>query len=59
MREHIKKNKEENKMVSRDEHSAVVFSDHMIVYGGFKDGERCSEIFKFSFHTSTWERVFA
>lgn len=47
----------ENKITSRDEHSAVVMGDHMVVYGGFKEGERCSDIYKFSFHTSTWEKI--
>lgn len=34
-----------------------MLGDHMIVYGGFKEGERCNDIFKFSFHTSTWEQI--
>lgn len=29
----------------------------MIVYGGFKAGERCNDIFKYSFTGNTWEQI--
>lgn len=31
--------------------------DSMIVYGGFKAGERCNDIFKYGFISNTWEKV--
>jgi hypothetical protein len=29
----------------------------MIVFGGFKEGERCNEIHSYGFSTNTWSKV--
>lgn len=40
----------------RHSHSAVVYNDNMIVYGGYDGGYR-SDLHKYSFSTNTWTRV--
>ena len=46
-----------NFCLTRDEHTACVIGDNMIVFGGFKEGERCNDIFKYSFSGNTWEFI--
>ena len=42
----------------RDEHSAILYGDAMIIYGGFVDiGERTSQIIKYDFKKKEWEIV--
>jgi len=48
---------EANFCLTRDEHTACTMGDSMIVYGGFKAGERCNDIFKYGFISNTWEKV--
>jgi N-acetylneuraminic acid mutarotase len=50
-------NDAENYPKTRDEHSAVILHDSMIVFGGFAFGERCNDIFKYTFRSNTWEKV--
>lgn len=45
--------------VHRDEHSAVVFGDQMIIFGGFKDGDHSNSMFSYCFSTNQWERIHA
>ena len=36
-------------MKTRDEHAACVMENEMVVFGGFKEGERCNEIHTYAF----------
>jgi N-acetylneuraminic acid mutarotase len=40
----------------RHSHSAIVYNDNMIVYGGYDGGYR-SDLHKYSFSTNTWTRL--
>lgn len=42
---------------SRDEHSAVILHDQMVVFGGFSQGTRTNNIFKYHINTNEWELV--
>ena len=50
-------NMEINFPVTRDEHSCVLYHDSMVVFGGFSQGERTNEIFRYHFKTNQWERL--
>lgn len=43
-----------NKPPEVDEHTAVVWDDDMIIFGGFVDGERSNSIYKFNFKSGEW-----
>lgn len=47
----------DNFIKARDEHTACVLGERMIIYGGFKEGERCSDIFAYDFKQNTWECI--
>lgn len=42
---------------TRDEHSAIIYHESMVIFGGFSFGERSSDIFKYQFKQNTWERI--
>lgn len=48
---------ESNFCLTRDEHTACVMGDNMVVFGGFKAGERCNDIFQYNFTANTWENI--
>jgi len=37
--------------VTRDEHTANLFENSMIIFGGFEAGERVNTIYRFTFST--------
>jgi N-acetylneuraminic acid mutarotase len=39
---------------SRDEHSAVVHDDYMVVFGGFENGVRTNSMVRYNFESNTW-----
>jgi fibrillarin-like rRNA methylase len=41
----------------RDEHTAVIYEGSMVIYGGFIDGERTSDIHRYYFKENKWEEV--
>jgi hypothetical protein len=47
-------NLEENLPMPRDEHTAIIFEDNMVIFGGFVDGEHVNQTFKFNIKTETW-----
>mmetsp|Transcript_11670 Transcript_11670/g.11589 ORF Transcript_11670/g.11589 Transcript_11670/m.11589 type:complete len:172 (+) Transcript_11670:112-627(+) len=42
---------------NRDEHTANVYENSMIVFGGFSNGERTNEIYRYYFKENKWEYV--
>ena len=40
-----------------DEHTAVVYEDFMYVFGGFVNGDRSNEVYKFNFKSAEWSHV--
>jgi len=42
-------NDSRNNPLCRDEHSCCMDGDNMIIFGGFSQGEKCNEIFVYSF----------
>lgn len=44
-------------MKTRDEHAACAMENEMIVFGGFKEGERCNEIHAYGFNNNTWRKI--
>lgn len=47
----------ENIPAARDEHTAVIHNDTIILFGGFVDGERTNNIYKFYLNKNIWEKV--
>lgn len=44
--------------ISRDEHTALLYENSMIVFGGFAEsGERVNEIYRYYFKENKWEKV--
>eukprot|EP00349_Pseudokeronopsis_sp_Brazil_P011736 CAMPEP_0202978888 /NCGR_PEP_ID=MMETSP1396-20130829/85186_1 /ASSEMBLY_ACC=CAM_ASM_000872 /TAXON_ID= /ORGANISM="Pseudokeronopsis sp., Strain Brazil" /LENGTH=156 /DNA_ID=CAMNT_0049718061 /DNA_START=601 /DNA_END=1068 /DNA_ORIENTATION=+ len=42
----------------RDEHTAVIYENSMVIFGGFEySGERVNEIFRYFFSENKWEKV--
>ena len=39
---------------ARDDHTAVVHEETMILFGGFLDGERCNLVHKYEFLNGRW-----
>ncbi len=50
-------NENENLPKTRDEHTALILDDSMIVFGGFAFGQRTNDIFKYYFKSNTWEKI--
>jgi hypothetical protein len=46
-----------NLPVTRDEHSCVIHDGAMVIFGGFKYGERTNDIFKYHFEQNVWEEI--
>ena len=44
-----------NVPITRDEHTAVVYGDAMYVFGGYVNGSRTDELYKFTFRDQKWE----
>lgn len=42
---------------SRDEHTAILNNDEMVIFGGFVNGERTNEIFKYSIRDNKWTKI--
>lgn len=42
---------------ARDEHSAVLHKDSMIIFGGFQDSGRSNDIHRYNFIENTWEQL--
>ena len=42
---------------ARDEHTAVLHDETVILFGGFVSGERTSEMFKYHIPSKTWEKI--
>ena len=42
---------------SRDEHSANIYEGTMVIFGGFVEGERVNDIYRFYFKENKWEKV--
>jgi len=51
------KNIEDNNPAPRDEHTAILHDEQMVVFGGFVDGERVNQTYKFTFKTGEWKLV--
>ena len=47
----------ENIPAARDEHTAVIHGDTIILFGGFVDGERTNHIYKLYLNKNIWEKV--
>ena len=47
-----------NMPVTRDEHSAVVYKDCMVIFGGFAFGERTNTLYKYNFKKNVWEKLY-
>lgn len=44
--------------ITRDEHSANVYNeDSMIIFGGFVNGSRTNEVYRFHFNSKRWEKL--
>jgi N-acetylneuraminic acid mutarotase len=44
--------------IPRDEHTALIYENSMIVFGGFaENGERVNEIYRYYFKENKWEKV--
>lgn len=41
----------------RDEHTAVVYEDSMIIFAGFEDGIRTNSMYRYYFLENKWEKV--
>jgi N-acetylneuraminic acid mutarotase len=48
---------DENMAPECDEHTAVVYEDHMYIFGGFVNGDRTNDVYKFNFKASEWQGV--
>ena len=42
---------------TRDEHSAIIYEGSMIIFGGFVNGVRSNEIYRYYFNDNRWELV--
>lgn len=42
---------------SRDDHTVVIYEGSMTIFGGFVEGERTNEIFRYYFKDNRWEKV--
>lgn len=42
---------------TRDEHTANVYENAMIIFGGFVNGVRTNEIFRYNFNTRRWDMI--
>lgn len=42
---------------SRDEHSAVLDGDSMLIFGGYLDLQRTNDLFRYHFKENRWEKV--
>lgn len=45
---------EENMAPECDEHTAIVHDDHMYIFGGFVNGDRTNDVYRFNFKASEW-----
>lgn len=43
--------------LSRDEHTATLVENSMVIFGGFEAGERVNSLYRFHFTTRKWEKV--
>ena len=41
----------------RDEHTANMYEGTMVIFGGFVDGERTNDIYRYYFKENKWEKV--
>jgi N-acetylneuraminic acid mutarotase len=48
---------ENNLPKTRDEHTAVLHGETMVIFGGFSYGDRTNELFRFHFESNQWERL--
>lgn len=42
---------------SRDEHTAVIDGDSMLIFGGYMETGRTNDIFRYFFNENRWEKV--
>lgn len=43
---------------TRDDHSAVIYENSMVIFGGFStDGERSNDVYRYYFKDNKWEKV--
>ena len=40
-----------------DDHTCNIYKDYMILFGGFRNGERSSEVFSFDLQNTTWTHI--
>lgn len=40
--------------ISRDDHTSLVYENSMIVFGGFVEGERTNDIYRYHFRENLW-----
>lgn len=43
--------------MSRDEHTSIIYEGSMIMFGGFVNGVRTKEIYRYYFNDNKWEQV--
>jgi hypothetical protein len=41
----------------RDEHSAIVYEDSIIIFGGFSFGKRTNDLFKYDIKNNEWVKL--
>lgn len=42
---------------TRDEHTANIFENSMVIFGGFVSGVRTNEIFRYNFNSRRWDAI--
>jgi N-acetylneuraminic acid mutarotase len=42
---------------TRDEHTALIYEGSMVIFGGFVNGERTNDIYRYYFNDNRWEMV--
>ena len=43
--------------ITRDEHTANMYEGTMVIFGGFVEGQRMNDIYRYYFKENKWEKV--
>jgi N-acetylneuraminic acid mutarotase len=41
----------------RDDHTAILDNDSMVIFGGFERGKKCNSVYKYDFTSTTWTKL--
>lgn len=52
-------NDKSNLPITRDEHTCVVYDNSLVIFGGFKFGEKTNTMFRYHINSNTWEQIYA